>query len=97
MHTEVPAAEYLPAWQFVQTEAAAAVYLPAVQVWQVAALLPPVSAENLPAAQRSQAALPVIALYVPATHAVQLPLGPVDPASHSAISEQVNGSVVKFF
>ncbi len=40
------------------------------------------AAEYVPAAQLSHAALPVVALYVPAAQAVQLFAGPVYPASH---------------
>ena len=58
-------------------------------------MLCPVTSENLPAAQSSQAALPDAFLYLPATHRVQLPAGPVDPAAQSA-GWQTNGLVPTF-
>ena len=45
-------------------------------------MVAPSTAEYLPATQLSHAALPVVALYVSAAQAVQLPAGPVYPALH---------------
>jgi hypothetical protein len=49
----------------------------------VAASVAPVLVENVPAPQSVHAALPLLVLYFPATHAVHgPPFGPVEPALH---------------
>jgi len=51
---------------------ARAAYVPAAQFWQVAELLCPVAAENLPAAHFVHAALPTVSIHVPPGHGWQL-------------------------
>ena len=86
-HDPAPAAEYVPARQLLHALALFAPdtleYLPARQLVHTLALLAPDTLEYVPATQSVQARVPLLVLYLPATHAVQTPpLGPVNPALH---------------
>jgi hypothetical protein len=54
----------------------------------------PVRSLYFPAAQSVQAALPAVALYLPATHAAHgPPSGPVEPAAHSGVTQSSSVSL----
>lgn len=54
------------------------------QFWQTLEVLPPTVSEYWSGLHALHAALPFVALYVPAAHAVQCsPLSPVNPGLHS--------------
>ena len=98
MQIVAPAFDFKPSAQSVQAAelvwAVAAENLPAAQFVQKGEAS---AAEYVPAAQLSHAALPVVALYVPAAQAVQLPAGPVYPASHlHAEFEELPAGEVEF-
>ena len=85
MLTAPDTVEYVPARQLLHALALLAPdtleYLPAKQLVHTLALLAPDTLEYSPARQSVQARVPVLVLYLPATHAVQTPpFGPVNPA-----------------
>ena len=90
MHAAFPSglAVYVPATQATHCAACVrasrfCVDFPAAHDTQLPTLLPSVLTEYLPATQFTHAALPVVLLYFPAAHCVQVPaLGPVHPALH---------------
>ena len=77
--------------QVVATEAPTAEeYVPALQDTQALATVAPVVARYLPAPHSTHTASPVIILYFPFAHAVQLPqFAPVYPGLHRQLVEPV--------
>ena len=91
--------KYLPAPQSVHTaleDAPVLVeYFPAPQSVHTALEVAPVLVEYFPAPQSVHATLPLIVLYLPAAHSVQMPSsGPVYPALHFMMSRQLLSAVL---